>query len=139
MKTFILFLSLSAFGFANAQNATDNSIKATIEFYSKAGDAQNVEKLRSVLHSNYRLVWYSGQEDPFIADKDFFLSQFEKKEWGGDKRKVSVETIHVFDEINATAKVVMDGDKAEMRSFFTLIKVGSEWKIVGELVNATFK
>ena len=128
----------TAFGHAKLGD-TKAAITKSIKNYASFGDQQMVDGLKSVIHDDYRLVWYGGKDAPFIADQSAFLAQFAKKEWGGDKRKVKVESIEVFDGINATAKVILDGEKAQMRSLFTLIKVEDEWKVIGELVNATFK
>jgi len=140
MKNLMFLASFLVFAAACGQTKLEKkSIEATVKAFANAGDKQDVERLKSVTHDNYRLVWYGGKDAPFIADKTMFLGQFEKKEWGGDERDVKIESIQIFDEVNATAKVVSDGMKAQMRSFFTLIKVEGEWKIIGELVNATFK
>jgi hypothetical protein len=141
MKTLLIAIGTLMFAVACGQtkSVSNPEIVKVLKEYASSGDQQNVQRLSSVLHDQYRLVWYGGKDDPFIVDKSGFLTQFEKKEWGGDKRTVTVESIEVFDGINATAKVVMDGNAAEMRSLFSLIKVGDDWKIIGELVNATFK
>ena len=128
------------FGTSFGQSKSEEkAVSKAVKTFTAAGDSQDVEALKSITHSSYRLVWNSGKGDPFIADKAAFLGQFEKKEWGGDQRKVTVESVQIFDGINAVAKVVSDGEKAQMRSLFSLIKEEGEWKIIGELVNATFK
>jgi len=125
---------------AFSQSKTEeNAIANAVKTFAEAGDAQDVEALKAITHNSYRLVWNSGKDAPFIADKDAFLGQFEKKEWGGDQREVTVESIQLFDGINAVAKVVSDGKQAQMRSLFSLVKIEGQWKIIGELVNATFK
>ena len=136
----VLLACILMMGTAFGQSKSEEKAIATaVKAFAKAGDAQDVEALRSITHNSYRLVWNSGKDAPFIADKDAFLGQFEKKEWGGDTRSVIVESIQLFDGTNAVAKVVSDGNQAQMRSLFSLVKVEGEWKIIGELVNATFK
>ncbi len=139
MKTLLGLLATMMVAAACGQTKSNPEISKVLMEYSSAGDQQKVERLSSTLHDQYRLVWHGGKDAPFIVDKAGFLAQFEKKEWGGDQRKVTVESIEVFDGFNATAKVILDGEKAQMRSLFTLIKVGDDWKVIGELVNATFK
>jgi len=140
MKNLMLLTSFLLLGTSFGQTKSEEkAIAKAVEAFAQAGDAQDVEALKSVTHTNYRLVWNGGDKDPFIADRVAFLGQFEKKEWGGDQRNVTIESIQMFDEVNAVAKVVSDGKKAQMRSLFSLVKVGGEWKIIGELVNATFK
>ena len=137
----VLCTCLVAFAAVGQQNkaAHEDAIKKAINAYAASGDAQDLAGLTNVLHDAYRLIWYDGAKAPFILDKSGFVAQFEKKEWGGDSRKMQFDQILVFDEINATAKVIMDGKAAEMRSLFSLIKVEGEWFIISELVNATFK
>lgn len=141
MKTLLVVFGTMMFAVACGQGTSgaNPEITKVLKAYSLAGDQQSVSGLSSVLHDQYRLVWYGGKDAPFIVDKSGFLAQFEKKEWGGDKRKVTVESVEVVDGVNATARVIMDGDAAEMRSLISMIKVGDDWKIIGELVNATFK
>lgn len=140
MKNLMLLASVLVLGTSFGQSKTEEkAITSAVKAFAKAGDSQDVEALRSITHNSYRLVWNSGKDAPFVADKAAFLAQFEKKEWGGDQRKVTVHTIELFDGINAVAKVVSDGEKAQMRSLFSLVKVEGEWKIIGELVNASFK
>ncbi|MEO9869339.1 nuclear transport factor 2 family protein [Ekhidna sp.] len=140
IKTSLFLLGMSLYAVAVGQAGSDKDfIKKAIESYASSGDQQNVKNLSDILHDQYRLVWYGGKDDPFVADKSAFISQFEKKEWGGDSRKVTIKSIEVFDDSNAVVKVVLNGNQAQMRSFLSLIKVGSDWKIIGELVTATFK
>ena len=140
MKNLMLLASFLLLGTTFGQSKTEEKAIATaVKTFTGAGDQQDVSALSEIIHEHYRLVWNSGKDAPFIADKSVFLGKFEQKEWGGDRRKVTVENIEVFDGLNAVAKVVSDGEKAQMRSLFSLVKVGGEWKIIGELVNATFK
>lgn len=142
MKTILILIGTMIAGTVLGQSTLggeEMAIEKAVKFYAQSGDAQDVVALKKALHAQYRLVWWGGEGDPFISDRSSFLAKFEKKEFGGDSREVSIQSVEIFDDINATAKAVMDGKKAQMRSLFSLIKVNNEWKIVGELVNATFK
>lgn len=137
IKSIFFLLGMSLFAVAAAQ--TENEVKKVVMSYAKAGDGQDVQVLNRVLHNQHRLVWNDGTKDPFILDKSGYLAKIKSKEWGGDKRKVTIEVVEDFDGVNATVKAILDGEKSQMRSIFSLVKVGSEWKIIEELVNATFK
>ncbi|MEM6828942.1 MAG: nuclear transport factor 2 family protein [Bacteroidota bacterium] len=140
MKTIFILIGMLSFATAFSQSKSKKTgVENAIKMYAQLGDKQDAPGFTHLLHQNYRLVWYGGKDAPFIADKANFISQFEKKEWGGDERSVQIESIEIVDEINAVAKAILDGQKAQMRSLFTLIKVEGEWKVIGELVNATFK
>lgn len=137
MKTLLFLLGMSLFTVAVGQTGSD--IEKAVISYSRAGDSQNAAILKSLLHDNHRLVWHDGTKAPFVLDKAGYISKIESKEWGGDNRKVTIEAVESFDGVNATVKAILDGNKAQMRSMFSLIKVDGEWKIIEELVNATFK
>ncbi len=137
IKSILFLFGMSLFAVAAAQ--TENEVKKVVMNYAKAGDDQDVPQLKNLLHDQHRLVWHDGTKPPFVLDKSGYISKIESKEWGGDIRKVKVEAIENFDGVNATVKVILDGKKAQMRSIFSLIKVEGEWKIIEELVNATFK
>lgn len=137
IKSILFLFGMSLFAVAAAQN--EKEIKKTVINYASAGDKQDVSALQMLLHDQHRLVWHDGTKAPFILDKSGYIAKMESKEWGGDQRKVSIEAVEQFDGINATVKAVLDGKAAQMRSIFSLIKVDGEWKIVEELVNATFK
>ena len=137
MKSILFLIGMSLIAVAAAQ--TKNEITKVVTSYSKAGDNQDVNVLKTVLHEQHRLVWHDGAKAPFLLDKKGYISKIESKEWGGDQRKVKIEFIESFDGVNATVKVTLDGQKSQMRSIFSLIKVEGQWKIIEELVNATFK
>ena len=140
MKTFLLIImgTLVA-SMANGQPQADPEIAKAVKSYSELGDQQDVEGLKNILHDQHRLVWHDGTKEPFVANKEMYIAKIASKEWGGDQRDVSIESVESFDGVNATVKAVMDGKVAQMRSLFSLIKVDGQWRIVGELVNATFK
>ncbi|MEO9482200.1 MAG: nuclear transport factor 2 family protein [Ekhidna sp.] len=137
IKSIFFLLGMSLFAVAAAQ--TQNEIKKAVTSYARAGDQQDVSALKSLLHDQHRLIWHDGTKAPFILDKMGYISKIEAKEWGGDARKITIEAVENFDGVNATVKAILDGKKSQMRSIFSLIKIDGEWKIIEELVNATFK
>ncbi len=135
--TVLLAAILSGVGYAQTE---EEAIAKTIKQFLAAGDQQDAANLDQVLHTDFRLLWHDGNKaEIFNADRATFLSQFEKKEWGGDKRQVSIEQTNLFSGSNAMVKVISKGSKAEMNSLFALVKVEDDWKIVQELVTAEFK
>ena len=130
----MVLISASTF----AQN-TASQIRHSILAFVSLGDSNDAENLETVLHDQHRLIWNDGTKAPFIADKSLYLSKIASGEWGGDQREVTIESIEIFDEANASVKAILDGSSAQMRSIFLLIKENDDWKIITELVNATFK
>ncbi|MEQ9403009.1 MAG: nuclear transport factor 2 family protein [Cyclobacteriaceae bacterium] len=141
MKTILFFIAVIAFAGVRAQYGTkkDPEIEKTVRLYAQLGDIQDANALKKILHDQHRLVWHDGEKPPFIADKNSYIAKIESKEWGGDKRKVTIESVESFDGVNATVKAILDGEKSQMRSLFSLIKSNGSWQIVEELVNASFK
>lgn len=142
MKNLLLLATTMLIGSACSQTKTDKpdpEIVKTVKAFSLAGDVNNAAALEKLLHDQHRLVWNDGEKAPFILGKEGYVSKIESKEWGGDKRTITIESVESYDGVNATVKAVLDGEKSQMRSLFSLIKVEGSWKIVQEVVNATFK
>ncbi len=140
MKALLLIVCVLVVAVATGQSkSSDPKIAEAVKNYSKFGDTHDVSGLNQILHDQHRLVWNDGTKAPFIADKSSYIAKIESKEWGGDKRTVSIESVESFDGVNASVKAVLDGEKAQMRSIFSLVKADGEWRIIEELVNASFK
>jgi len=131
MGIFALFTAISC----NAQTSDENAIKQTIIEFSKAGDANDAEKLATYLDGNYRIVMNRlfGSTEVTIMPKDVYLEKIKTKEYGGDNRKVEVESI-TLNGTTASAKVSFVGTKMTFVSILTLIKDGDDqWKIVSDV------
>ena len=141
MKVLVfLFGALTALVASAQQKGDDKKVVTEIvKAFTSYGDQNDVNGLQTVLHDNHRLVWNDGTKDPFVADKSFYLGKIESKEWGGDKRDVKIESVKLYSGINATVTAILDGEKAEMKSIFSLVKIQDDWKIIEELVSASFK
>jgi len=131
-----ILVSIAAIG--QSQNSKAQVISAVKNFV-EGGDNQDVKKLASLLHESHRLVWNDGKKDPFIADKSYYLSKIDSKEWGGDTRILEIESIELNGEVNAKVKAKLTSDKMEMHSFYSLVKVQNDWKIIEDLVSVSFK
>ena len=128
---FALFTAVSCY----AQTSDENAIKQTIIEFSKAGDANDAEKLATYLDGNYRIVMNRlfGSTEVTIMPKDVYLEKIKTKEYGGDNRKVEVESI-TLNGTTASAKVSFVGTKMTFVSILTLIKDGDDqWKIVSDV------
>ncbi|MGK7396465.1 MAG: nuclear transport factor 2 family protein [Candidatus Cyclobacteriaceae bacterium M3_2C_046] len=118
-----------------AQSTEEKHIKETIMAFSKAGDQSDAVKLASFLDDNYQLVMNQlfGSSKVSIMPKDVYLEKIRSKEFGGDQRKVEIESM-LLNGTNASAKVRFIGSKMTFISIITLIKnPDGNWKLIGEI------
>lgn len=130
MSIFALFMTVSC----NAQSPEEKAIKETIVGFSKAGDKNDATKLATYLDDNYRIIMNRlfGSKDVSIMTKDVYLEKIRTKEYGGDTRKVKIESI-TLNGSTATAKVSFVGSKMTFVSVILLVKDGNnDWKLVGD-------
>ena len=131
MSIFALFTAASCY----AQNSDEKAIKQTIIGFSKAGDVYDADKLATYLDNSYRIVMNRlfGSTEVTIMPKDVYLEKIKTKEYGGDNRKVDIESI-TLNGTTASAKVSFIGTKMTFLSILTLIKDGdNQWKIVSDI------
>jgi len=131
MSIFALFTTVSC----NAQSSEEKAIKETIINFSEAGDKNDADKLASYLDDNYRILMNRlfGSSEVSVMTKDAYLEKIITKEYGGDNRKVEIESI-VLSGSTASAKVSFVGSKMTFVSILILIKdENNDWKLVSDL------
>lgn len=131
LSTIALFMTLTN----NAQNKDKSAIKKTILAFSQAGDNNDADKLAACLDDNYRVVMNRlfGSDKVSILTKEVYLEKIRSKAFGGDNRKVNIESIELTNS-TAMAKVSLVGSKATFISLFTLIKnENNEWKLISDV------
>ena len=138
MKTSIM-MGVLALAFAmnpKTENQKDeNAISNSIVAFMKAGDEQNVTKLETLLDTEFRVVMNRlfGSKTVSSLNREAYLDKISNKEFGGDSRKVKIETI-IVNENTATAKVKTEGAKMSMSSLLSLVEDDmGNWKIVEDL------
>lgn len=130
VSIFALFMTSGC----NAQSSDEKAIKETILGFAKAGDTNDADKLATYLDGNYRIVMNRlfGSSEVSVMSKDVFLEKIRTKEYGGDNRKVEIEST-VLNGTTASAKVSFEGTKMTFVSILTLIKDGNnQWKLVSD-------
>lgn len=128
---FALFITAGS----NAQSSDEKAVKETIISFSKAGDKNDADKLETYLDDNYRIVMNRlfGSSEVSVMNKDVYLEKIRTKEYGGDNRKVEIESI-VLNGSTASAKVSFVGSKMTFVSILILIKNGNnEWKLLSDV------
>ncbi len=118
-----------------AQKNDAKKIETVITAFSKAGDVNDAEKLSTYLDDNFRVVMNRlfGSKDVSIMSKSVYLDKIKSKEFGGDKRKLTIENI-IVNETSASAKVTFKGEKMTFVSIMALIKNDTgDWKLINEI------
>ena len=131
MSIYALFMTVSC----NAQSFDEKAIEQTIIGFSKSGDINDADQLATYLDDNYRIVMNRlfGSTEVVIMPKEIYLEKIQKKEYGGDDRKVDIESI-TLNGTTASAKVQFVGSKMTFLSILTLLKEeNDQWKIVSEV------
>ncbi len=132
--TMIYTMLLFAFGCA-AQTSSDKAIKNAILTFAKAADQNDTEKLGSMLDDNFRIAMNQmfGSTEVQTVDKAFYLAKIASKEWGGDSRKVTIDNVVIVGK-NASATVILAGEKSTMTSLMTLVMTAEgNWKILQDI------
>lgn len=109
-------------------------IKKAVEVYVAGGDQQDVSLLQTVMHDNYRVIINDTKENAIKElDKSTYLDFIGKKVFGGDPRKIEIESIQVSQGLNAVVKLKMTSSKAVFYSQFSLVKSQQKWWLVQDL------
>ncbi len=131
MSIFALFMTVGC----NAQSSDKKAIKETILGFSIAGDKNDADKLATYLDDNYRIVMNRlfGSSEVSVITRDIYLEKIRTKEYGGDNRKVEIESV-VLNGSTASAKASFVGSKMTFVSILILIKDrNNEWKLVSDV------
>lgn len=129
----IICSMLSIIACSAQENEMKNIKKVLIEF-SKAGDANDAEKLATYLDDNYRVVMNRlfGSTEVSLMPKSVYLEKIKSKEYGGDKRDLTIENI-VINGTTASAQVTFKGVKMTFISLIVLVQDSEgHWKLISD-------
>lgn len=135
---YVIFLSLlTMIGISNvkAQKADTNAIRQVITEFAKAGDENDVGRLEKCLDANYRVVMNQlfGSTEVAVVPRSVYISKIKSKEWGGEKRIVTIENISINSK-TAMAKVIFKGSKITFVSLMMLVKdANGSWKLLSDV------
>ena len=112
------------------------AIETAVRTYIEGGDSQNVTLLETVLHDNYRVIINDTKENTIKElDKTTYLGFIEKKIFGGEPRKIEIESIEISNGLNASVKLRMTSSKATFYSQFSLAKINEKWWVLQDFVH----
>lgn len=131
----VLMISMFTVLSCSTQNPEVKKVEKAITDFSKAGDNNDSKKLETYLDDNYRIVMNRlfGAETVSVMDKTTYLEKIKSKEYGGDKRELTMENV-VINGTTASAKVTFKGSKMTFISIIVLIQnADDEWKLVSDV------
>ncbi|MEL7226572.1 MAG: nuclear transport factor 2 family protein [Cyanobacteria bacterium J06576_12] len=136
MKSLMFFFLAAFLGFnVHAQDSNDlAAIEQAVRDFASAGDQQNVEKLETVLHPQFRAVVNRlfGSEEVSLMDKAVYLQLIEAGKIGGDERSVHILQLEVVGN-NASVRAVLDGKAMHFTTFMSLVKnTDGSWQVIGD-------
>jgi hypothetical protein len=125
------------FSIAQGQETGVEEVKKTIMQFATAADYQDPIILEEVLDTNFRVVMNRlfGSEGVTIMPREVYLAKIKNKEFGGDKREVTISNVTINGN-TANALVSFKGGKMTFVSTLLLVltKEG-KWKLVADLPN----
>ncbi len=134
-KLIIAALGLSLFLVGQGYSSEVKAIEKVIHGFSRAGDANDAVALEQYLDKNYRVVMNRlfGSKDVAVLSRLVYLDKIKSKEFGGDKRELTIKNI-VVNGTTASAQVIFKGSKITFISLLTLLKdEKGVWKLVGDV------
>ena len=135
LKLIALVCSLLSVMATSAQKNEIQAIEIVISEFALAGDENNAEKLATCLDDNYRVVMNRlfGSKEVSIMSKSIYLEKIKSKEYGGDKRVLTIDNVLV-NGTTASAKVIFKGKKMTFVSIITLIQDSKgNWKLISDV------
>ncbi len=105
--------------------------------FVQGADQRDLKKIDAALHNHFRVMIHSSNEEVQIIDKAQYLSLIKEEKIGGTPRTFSVEQIDVYGAKTAKIKAKLSSGEMNFHSYYSLIKVNGNWKIVQDLVHIT--
>lgn len=139
MKILLVMIPISLLSLMALAPSEVNSIRTVVQAYAEAGDRQDISALEPVLHQSFRVVWNDPDKNVVnLISKADYVQLLAAKKIGGDKRKVVIESIDISEGINASVRVILDGEKGKFWNLLSLVKHDGKWLIAQDLVTAKF-
>jgi hypothetical protein len=115
---------------AQQRSAEDQAVRKTIEdHYFKAQSTGNGDALRGTFIDEGKLMWVQDGRLRMRTSAEYISGFRGQPPADEEKRKRRVVMTDVTGDV-AVAKVELDFPDALLTDYFTLLKMGNEWKIV---------
>ena len=92
------------------------------------------------MHTNFRITLQSNRDAGAVTvlSKNDYLGLMTEKKVGGLKRTVQIQSITWFAG-GASIFLILENEKMQMDSVYSLVNDGNDWKIISDLLLVTFK
>ncbi|MEM1320089.1 MAG: nuclear transport factor 2 family protein [Bacteroidota bacterium] len=137
MKSILFALSILMTGAAGSTitGSDMEAISKAVTAFATHADNQDVPKMATVLHKDFRAVVNRlfGSEEVALMDKSLYLDLLKQGKIGGAKRTVRIHSIDI-EENNAIVRATFQGEQMTFNTFIQLVKdVQGHWTIIGDM------
>ncbi|WKN44532.1 nuclear transport factor 2 family protein [Tunicatimonas pelagia] len=118
-------------------SSDQEAVEECVTRFVKGADQQDLEKIDAALHNHFRVMLHSDDSEVQLIDKNAYLTLIKEEKIGGTPRTFSIEQIDVYGAKTAKIKAKLSSGEMNFYSYYSLIKVNGNWKIVQDLVHIT--
>ena len=113
---------------------------SAVQQFISGGDESDLQKLKSVLHKDYRNVQYGffGKQGVFVLSKADYISLVADKTFGGNTREMEIKSVEVHGHI-AMVRLRLESSLLRFNSFISLIYDDQRWQVIGNFPDVTTK
>lgn len=130
-----LMLLVSSACTAQKSAKTPPMIEKIITAYVSGGDHNNTSEYSAYQSDDFRVAFCNTAENTLsMLDKTTFNTLIDNKTFGGDTRKLVIESVAMHGDLIATVKVRMEGKKGSFYNLLSFAQMNGEWKLVQDLV-----
>ncbi|MTI86973.1 MAG: nuclear transport factor 2 family protein [Balneolaceae bacterium] len=111
-------------------------IKNIILAFEAASATRNIEKLKNILHPDYRVVAnrFKGASHAVIIRKDQYLAMTQDETIGGTSYQTDIIYISITDHTAMVEVLLKSNNSSDMHKYLFLIQdAEDQWQVVGDL------
>lgn len=116
------------------------NLQRFIQHFVMAVDQQNAQDAAEYLDENFRVILNNqlAQGSTILLNKEQYLTMMRSGKVGGTPRTIEFLFTDI-EETMAVIKVKLEGMTRRFITFYNLIKVGDDWKIISDIPVITDK
>jgi len=132
MIVFSIFMAAST---TLSGQSTTQTLEQLIHQFNEGGASNDISKISPVLHNDFRVVFKNTAENQVqILDRATYLGLIEKKVFGGEDRKVIIESIQIDEGLMASVKTQQQGTKNTLHALKNFVFHDGKWLMTEEVV-----
>ena len=131
----IVFSMLMAAGTSLSGQSATQILEELIHQFNDGGANNDISKISPVLHDNFRVVFKNTVENQVqILDRATYLDLIDKKVFGGEARKVIIESLQIDDGMMASVRTQQQGTKNTLHALKNFVFQDGKWLMTEEVV-----